>query len=111
MWGMSDNGPEGIGATSFSYAAFEQLRRNNHELEDFFAFKDVGGMNATIDGNAQILQGEWMESAQDLRQKERGGEKTRPPGSCTALASSPVTLQNSYRKENCITRGLVSSPL
>ncbi len=58
MWGITDNVPEGIGATSFSYPAFEQLRRDNHKLEDLFAFKDVGRMNATIDGNAQILQGE-----------------------------------------------------
>jgi hypothetical protein len=58
MWGMTDNVPEGISAASFSYPAFEQLRRDNHELEDLFAFKDVGRMNATIDGNAQILQGE-----------------------------------------------------
>jgi len=58
MWGMSDNVPEGIGAASFSYPAYEQLRRDNHVLEDLFAFKDVGRVNATIDGNAQILQGE-----------------------------------------------------
>ncbi|MGC2472940.1 MAG: ABC transporter permease [Candidatus Sulfotelmatobacter sp.] len=58
MWGVPDDVPEGIGATSFSYPAFEQLRRDNHVLEDLFAFKDVGRMNATIDGNAQILEGE-----------------------------------------------------
>jgi predicted permease len=58
MWGISDNMPEGIGAASFSYPAFEQLRRDNHVLEDLFAFKDVGRMNATIGGNAQIVQGE-----------------------------------------------------
>ena len=58
MWGITDNGSDGIGATSFSYPVFEQLRRDNRVLEDLFAFKDVGRMNATIDGNAQILQGE-----------------------------------------------------
>ena len=58
MWGIPDNVKEGIGAASFSYPAFEQLRRDNRVLEDLFAFKDVGRMNATIDGNAQILQGE-----------------------------------------------------
>lgn len=58
LWGVTDNLPEGIGATSFSYPAFEQLRRDNHVLEDLFAFKDVGRMNATIEGNAQVLQGE-----------------------------------------------------
>jgi len=58
MWGMSDAGPGGISATSFSYPAFEHLRRDNRVLEDLFAFKDTGRMNATIDGDAQILQGE-----------------------------------------------------
>jgi predicted permease len=58
MWGIPDNVKEGIGAASFSYPAFEQLRRDNRVLEDLFAFKDVGRMNATIDGSAQILQGE-----------------------------------------------------
>jgi predicted permease len=58
MWGISDDVPEGLGATSFSYPVFEQLRHDNHVLEDLFAFKDVGRVNATIDGNAQILQGE-----------------------------------------------------
>src|SRR5215472_4705898 len=58
MWGMSDAGPGGISATSFSYPAFEHLRRDNRVLEDLFAFKDTGRMNATVDGEAQILQGE-----------------------------------------------------
>ena len=58
LWGMTDDVPEGIGATSFSYPAFQQLRNDNHVLEDLFAFKDAGRMNATIDGEAQILQGE-----------------------------------------------------
>ena len=58
IWGIPDNVPEGIGAASFSYPAYEQLRSDNHVLEDLFAFKGVGRMNATLDGNAQILQGE-----------------------------------------------------
>ena len=58
MWGITDNVAEGIAATAFSYPAFEQLRRENHVLEELFAFKNVGTMNATIDSSAQILQGE-----------------------------------------------------
>jgi predicted permease len=58
MWGITDNVAEGIAAASFSYPAFEQLRRENHVLEELFACKNVGTMNATIDGSAQILQGE-----------------------------------------------------
>ena len=58
MWGVADNLPGGIAAASFSYPVFEQLRRDNRGLEDLFAFKNVGTMNATIGGNAQIVQGE-----------------------------------------------------
>ncbi|HEV2399722.1 MAG TPA: ABC transporter permease [Candidatus Sulfotelmatobacter sp.] len=58
LWGISDDESEGFGAPTFPYPAFEQLRRDNRVLEDLFAFKDVGRMNATIDGNAQIVQGE-----------------------------------------------------
>ena len=58
MWGIPDPGPGGLGGTSFSYPAFEQLRRDNRVLEDLFAFKDLGRVNATIDGDAQILQAE-----------------------------------------------------
>jgi predicted permease len=58
VWGVTDNIQDGIGAASFSYPVYEQLRRDNRVLGDLFAFKNVGRMNATIDGNAQILQGE-----------------------------------------------------
>jgi predicted permease len=58
VWGITDNIQDGLGAASFSYPVYEQLRRGNRVLEDLFAFKNVGRMNATIDGNAQILQGE-----------------------------------------------------
>jgi predicted permease len=58
MWGIADDVREGRAAASFSYPAFEQLRHDNRGLEDLFAFKNVGRMNATIGGNAQIVQGE-----------------------------------------------------
>src|SRR5262249_28704131 len=57
VWGITDDSEE-FGAPTFSYPVFEQLRRDNRVLEDLFAFKDVGRMNATIAGNAQIVQGE-----------------------------------------------------
>ena len=56
VWGITDDASEEFGAPAFSYPVFEQLRRDNHVLEDLFAFKDVGRMNATIDGNAQLVQ-------------------------------------------------------
>ena len=56
IWGIPDPGSGGLGGTSFSYPAFEELRRDNRVLEDLFAFKDLGTVNATIEGNAQVVQ-------------------------------------------------------
>src|ERR1700722_9975677 len=42
VWGVPDDIRDGIGAASFSYPAYEQLRRNNRVLDDLFAYKDVG---------------------------------------------------------------------
>ena len=55
IWGIPD--PGGLGGTSFSYPAFEELAgRDNRVLEDLFAFKDLGTANATIEGDAQVVQ-------------------------------------------------------
>lgn len=56
LWGIPDPGSGGLGGTSFSYPAFEELRRDNRVLEDLFAFKDLGTVNATIEGNAQVVE-------------------------------------------------------
>ncbi|MGB6192445.1 MAG: ABC transporter permease, partial [Terracidiphilus sp.] len=56
IWGIPDPGSSGLGGTSFSYPAYEELRRDNRVLEDLFAFKDLGTVNATIEGNAQVVQ-------------------------------------------------------
>jgi predicted permease len=60
VWGRPDDTPGGKGATSFSYPAYEQLRRDNRVLTELFAFKEEERMNATVDGAAQIVQGEFV---------------------------------------------------
>ena len=35
--------------TSFSYPVYQQLRRDNHVLQDIFAFKELGRTNVTVD--------------------------------------------------------------
>ena len=60
LWGDWDNNPSGVTSSSFSYPAFEQLQRDNRLLGDLFAFKDVGRLNATINGDAMVLQGEMV---------------------------------------------------
>ncbi len=62
MWGDFDRGPNGgTLTTSFSYPVYRILRQQNQSLEDLFAFKYLGGYNrltATIDGHAQVVDGE-----------------------------------------------------
>jgi predicted permease len=41
---------------SFTYPIYQQLRRENHVLDEIFAFKDNIQANATIDGSAQAVQ-------------------------------------------------------
>ena len=90
VWGVTDNGPSGAG--SFSYPVYEQLRRDNRVLEDLFAFKDVGTMNATVGGTAQIVQGELVSGNyfEQLRVRPQLG---RPiVASDDAVGAAPVAL-------------------
>src|SRR6202451_523404 len=92
VWGITDNGPSGIGAASFSYPVYEQLRRDNRVLEDLFAFKDAGTMNATVGGTAQIVQGELVSGNyfEQLRVRPQLG---RPiVASDDAVGAAPVAL-------------------
>jgi len=58
IWGDYGHLAGGRGtSSSFSYPVYQQLRSQNHEMADLFAFKVVG-VNATIEGNAQPVQGE-----------------------------------------------------
>ncbi|MBV8675174.1 MAG: ABC transporter permease [Acidobacteriaceae bacterium] len=58
IWGDWNNGYDGVYSTSFSYPVYEVLRNSNRGLEDLFAFKDAGRMDATIDGQAEVVQSE-----------------------------------------------------
>ncbi len=60
IWGDYDKDGGLSTSTSFSYPVYRQLRQHNHQLSDLFAFKDVGRMNVTIDGNAEVVQGEMV---------------------------------------------------
>jgi predicted permease len=66
LWGDFNNASDGAAtSSSFSYPAFEQLRRDNRVLQDLFAFKGAGRLNVTIPhpaqgGEAQVLQAEMV---------------------------------------------------
>ena len=56
-WGDWDKTPNGgMTSTSFSYPVYQLLRRQNHDLQDLFAFKNVGRVNVTAAGEAEVVQ-------------------------------------------------------
>ena len=57
-WGDWDKTANGVTSTSFSYPVYQLMRKQNHQLADLFAFKNVGRMNVTVDGEAEVVQGD-----------------------------------------------------
>jgi predicted permease len=55
-WGDFDETQNGVTSTSFSYPVYQLLRKQNHELEDLFAFKNLGRVNVTAEGEAEVVQ-------------------------------------------------------
>jgi hypothetical protein len=55
-WGDFDRTKNGVGSTSFSYPVYQILRKQNHALEDLFAFKNLGRVNVTAEGEAEVVQ-------------------------------------------------------
>jgi predicted permease len=60
VWGDYDQSAGGVTSSSFSYPAYLQLRRDNQVLQDLFAFKDLGRLNVTIDGQAEVVRGQFV---------------------------------------------------
>src|SRR6185437_11099537 len=56
MWGEFDNVNGREVTTSFSYPVYEFLRKQNHSLEDIFAFKPFGRVTATVDNKAEAVR-------------------------------------------------------
>ena len=107
IWGIPDPGSSGLGGTSFSYPAYEELRRDNRVLEDLFAFKDLGTANATIEGDAQVVQVEAV-SANFFDQMQVQPELGRPIQSLDdRVGAPPVALISA----GLWTRAFGASPL
>jgi predicted permease len=60
-WGYYTEAPGGgQRATSFSYPIYRMLSRQNHSLEDLFAFKDLGNYGLPVAG--QIVSGNYFQA-------------------------------------------------
>ena len=76
IWGNADELPDPqhqnqlVRYDGFTYPIYQQLRANNHVLEDLFAFKDLDSrVNVTVDGavrpaNAQLVSGNFYQQLQ-----------------------------------------------
>ncbi len=66
-WGSAQQLPGGSERfDSFTYPVYQQLKAQNRVLEDIFAFKDLGRVNASVDGNpqpatAELVSGSFFE--------------------------------------------------
>ena len=59
-WGDMETTAGYATSTSFPYLVYKQLRVQNQVLQDLFAFKGIGRLTATVDGEAGVVQGEMV---------------------------------------------------
>lgn len=75
IWGNADELPDPdhqnqlVRYDGFTYPIYQQLRANNHVLEDLFAFKTLGRVNVTVSGaaqpaDAQLVSGNFYQQLQ-----------------------------------------------
>lgn len=61
-WGDWNSTPAGASSTSFSYAAFRGMQRQNREFQSLFAFRPLDRIIAVIDGRAELVTSELVSS-------------------------------------------------
>jgi len=97
-WGEWDTTPQGTTSTSFSYPVYQLLRKQNHQLADLFAFKNLGRVNVTAAGEAEVLQADLV-SGNFYEQMGVRPQLGRPiePGDDEKPGGSPVaTISDGY---------------
>lgn len=60
VWGDFDVTSDTATGTSFPYPIYQELRANNHVLQDLFAFKRTGRLTVSVDGEADVVQSEMV---------------------------------------------------
>ena len=63
IWGKWDKANGHVTSSSFSYPVYRELREQNQKqgvLGDLFAFKDIGNVTATVDGEARVVHGQMV---------------------------------------------------
>jgi len=92
-WGDWDKTVDGVTSTSFSYPVYQLMRKQNRALADLFAFKNLGRVNVTVDGEAEVVQGDLV-SGNFYEQMEVRPQLGRPivPADDEKVGGSPVVV-------------------
>lgn len=96
-WGDWDRTQGGITSTSFSYPVYQLLRKQNHQLADLFAFKNIGLLNVTAEGEAEVLNADLV-SGNFYQQMEVQSQLGRAigPADDTEGASPVAVISDGY---------------
>jgi predicted permease len=99
VWGDWDNPGNGnVTSTSFPYPVYQQLREQNKVLQDLFAFKGTGRLTATVDGEAEVVQGEMVSGNyyQALGITPALGRPIRPGDDAVPGSGAVVVISDDY---------------
>ena len=97
-WGDWDKTSNGVTSTSFSYPVYQLMRKQNHQLADLFAFKNLGRMNVTVDGEAEVVQGDLVSGNfyQQMGVEPQLGRAIGPADDEKPGASPVATISDGY---------------
>jgi hypothetical protein len=109
-WGNWDKTADGVTSTSFSYPVYQLLQKQNHELGDLFAFKNLGRVNVTAEGEAEVVQAdlvsgnfyEQMEVRPQLGRALLPADDEKPGGSLVATISDGYWTRRFNRSPSVI---------
>jgi predicted permease len=98
-WGDWNPAPGGRStSTSFPYPIYQQLRAHNTVFEDLFAFKGIGRITATVDGQADVVQAEMVSGNyyQQLGVQPVLGRSIAPSDDVTPGSGAVAVISDGY---------------
>ena len=97
-WGDFDRTQNGVTSTSFSYPIYQLMRKQNHQLEDLFAFKNLGRVNVTAEGEAEVVQADLVSGNfyEQMRVRPQLGRPIEPADDDKPGASPVAVISDGY---------------
>ncbi len=97
VWGDWNKGWDGVYSSSFSYPIYEELRKQNRDMDDLFAFKGAGRMDVTVDGQAEVVQSELVSGNyyQQMQVEPQLG-RALGPADDQPEAAPAITISDAY---------------